>query len=120
MNGTVVLIYAAVSMYSNLIGSLCIVILSVGLTILTVSCEKKEVIDTTVVERETEARLDLYVFKVENMKLRAAIRENKLFDNVTFEGSDSDYKITLDGFDERGNRKYKRVVENSVKLLENG
>jgi len=91
------------------------------------------------------------------MKLRAAIRENKLFDNVTFEGSDSDYKITLvvktkdkeealkqlndvrdfaltwgslpvnqvwfhpdDGFDERGNRKYKRVVENSVKLLENG
>ena len=101
-----------------------------------------------------ESRVELYVFKVQNIALREAIRKDDSFRNISFEGNAADYAITLvaeadtkekadmllesvkdfalswgkdpnnqtwfhpdDGFDADGNRKYKRVIEDAVKLI---
>lgn len=42
-----------------------------------------------------EASVELYVFKTDNVALRAAIRENTSFNAIKFIGDDHDYSITL-------------------------
>lgn len=119
----------------------------------TQSCKKASTASSIDSQPKFEERVKLWVFKVENVRLREAIRARAEFENVSFEGGDHDYYITLvakghnkesasrlldrvsgfaldwgcqpdnqvwfhldDGFDEQGNRKYKRIIENSVSL----